>query len=116
MVIDDYVIAKVCHEVNRVYCESIGDTSQLMWEDAPQWQRESAIRGVSYKRHNPESSPESLHENWVKVKVEQGWKYGELKSETMKTHPCMVPYNMLPVDQKTKDYLFNAVVDCFYGD
>jgi len=27
-------IAKVCHEANRAYCESIGDNSQLSWEDA----------------------------------------------------------------------------------
>lgn len=27
-------IARVCHEVNRAYCESMGDTSQVPWEDA----------------------------------------------------------------------------------
>lgn len=27
-------IAKMAHEVNRAYCQSIGDNSQLPWEDA----------------------------------------------------------------------------------
>ena len=39
-------IAKVAHEVNRAYCEALGDTSQLSWEDAPEWQKASARAGV----------------------------------------------------------------------
>ena len=27
-------IARVCHEVNRAYCQAIGDNSQPTWEDA----------------------------------------------------------------------------------
>lgn len=40
-------IARVVHEVNRAYCEALGDTSQPKWEDAPQWQRDSAMLGVT---------------------------------------------------------------------
>ena len=29
------LIAKVCHDVNRAYCKSVGDDSQVSWEDAP---------------------------------------------------------------------------------
>ena len=32
-------IAKTCHEVNKAFCESIGDASQPSWNDAPQWQK-----------------------------------------------------------------------------
>jgi hypothetical protein len=39
-------IAKVAHEVNRAYCQAIGDNSQPTWEEAPGWQRDSAINGV----------------------------------------------------------------------
>jgi hypothetical protein len=28
-------IAKVAHEVNRAYCQALGDFSQPKWEDAP---------------------------------------------------------------------------------
>jgi len=41
-------VARVAHEANRAYCESIGDTSQVRWEDAPQWQRDSALKGVQF--------------------------------------------------------------------
>ena len=47
-VMDTETIARIAHEVNRVYCLTIGDKSQPRWEDAPQWQKESAINGVEY--------------------------------------------------------------------
>lgn len=28
-------IAELCHEINRIYCLSIGDASQPTWADAP---------------------------------------------------------------------------------
>jgi hypothetical protein len=37
-------IAKVCHEANRAYCQTISDNSQLPWEQAKEWQRASAIK------------------------------------------------------------------------
>jgi len=43
-------IAEVCHEVNRAYREALGDTSQVSWLEAPQWQRDSAIAGVKFHK------------------------------------------------------------------
>lgn len=41
-------IARVCHEANRGYCISMGDKSQLPWDEAPAWQRGSAVQGVKF--------------------------------------------------------------------
>lgn len=46
-------IAQVAHELNKAYCESIGDTSQPSWAGAPEWQKSSAIGGVSFHLDNP---------------------------------------------------------------
>ncbi len=43
-------IAKICHEANRAYCATIGDASQLPWEESPDWQRQSAINGVKFAK------------------------------------------------------------------
>ena len=43
-------IAQVAHEINQAYCEALGDNSQTSWEDAPQWQKESAVLGVKIGR------------------------------------------------------------------
>lgn len=105
-------IAKVCHEVNRAYCLSIGDTSQPSWEEAPQWQKDSAIKGVLFHLEG-DTTPEQSHESWMKEKLETGWKYGPVKDPDKKEHPCMVPYNQLPIEQRAKDYLFKSVVDSY---
>jgi hypothetical protein len=104
-------IALICHEANRAYCHAVGDDSQKPWIEAPEWQKLSAIKGVEHRLANPESLPEDSHKSWIMEKEESGWKYGEVKDENLKTHPCMVPYAKLPLEQRLKDALFIAIVD-----
>lgn len=109
--------AKVAHETNRAYCESIGDNSQPTWEDAPDWQKQSAVNGVVFhiKQHEAgiTPSPSASHDSWLAEKAAAGWKYGPVKNPELKEHPCFVPYEQLPVEQRLKDYLFGAVVGAF---
>lgn len=105
-------IARTCHEVNRAYCQTLGDYSQLPWEDAPAWQRESARMGVDLHLMG-NFGPEASHEAWMNHKADEGWIYGPIKSITAKTHPCMVPFSSLPREQQVKDYIFRAVVHAF---
>lgn len=104
-------IAQVCHEINKAYCEAIGDNSQLTWEGAPDWQKSSAIDGVLFHLNNPEAKADASHINWSMQKVNEGWKYGEIKDPENKLHPCLVPFSSLPKEQQVKDYLFKQVVD-----
>lgn len=103
-------IAMTCHEANRAYCDAIGDKSQVAWHAAPEWQKQSAINGVMYHMNNPRSKPEDSHNSWMAQKKADGWKKGKKKDAEKKTHPCMVPYNMLPKEQKAKDYIFIGIV------
>lgn len=103
-------IARVAHEVNRAYCQAIGDNSQPDWEGAPDWQRKSAINGVMFHVEHPNAAPSASHEQWMLEKERDGWEYGEVKDQHAKTHPCMVPYHALPAEDRVKDYLFIAVV------
>lgn len=103
-------IAKVAHEINRAYCAALGDETQVAWEDAPEWQRASAIAGVEMHLANPDATPEQSHESWLAQKLADGWAYGEVKDAEKKQHPCCVPYDQLPPEQKAKDYLFRAAV------
>jgi len=103
-------IAKIAHEVNRIYCETLGDTSQPKWEDAPEWQKESAVKGVKFHIENPNSTPEDSHNSWLEEKKKDGWKYGKVKNAEKKTHPCFVSYEKLPKAQQAKDKFFLSVV------
>ena len=107
-------IAKTCHEVNKVYCESIGDFTQVEWDKAPQWQKDSAIDGVAYLFKNPNSTCEDIHENWMKAKKDDGWRFGIVKDAYAKTHPCLIPYNFLSAEQRMKDTLFISIVRSFF--
>lgn len=108
-------IARVCHEVNRAYCQSLGDHSQPAWEDAPEWQKESALTGVNLHIDNPNAGVEDSHQSWFAQKVADGWTYGPVKDAEKKEHPCMVPYDQLPQYQQAKDYIFRAVVHALAG-
>jgi hypothetical protein len=110
-------IARIAHETNRAYCASIGDTSQLPWEDAPDWQRASAIKGVEFHVNThlagDTPSPSASHDSWLADKRAAGWTYGPVKDADKKEHPCFVPYGELPIEQRLKDYLFGNIVSAF---
>lgn len=103
-------VAKICHEANKAYCQTIGDNSQPAWEDAPEWQQTSAIKGVEFCMANPNAPASANHDSWLEVKKAEGWKYGEVKDADKKEHPCYVPYDQLPREQQFKDALFKAIV------
>lgn len=108
-------IARVAHEANRAYCASIGDNSQLPWDEAPDWQRQSAMAGVMAIKADPRRTPEQSHEGWLEHKRAEGWRWGPVKDPDKKEHPCFCPYNELAEDQRVKDHLFTAVVKALLG-
>lgn len=106
----DEDIARACHEANRFYCQAMGDSSQQPWDEAPEWQRTSALKGVEYHLSNPDSTPEDSHKSWLAEKVADGWVCGPIKDADKKEHPCCVPHSELPIDQQLKDVLFLGIV------
>lgn len=104
--------AVMCHEANRTWCVLNGDGSQPGWNDAPEWQTSSAIKGVVFHLKNPEAGDSASHDSWMAEKVATGWVYGEVKDPeaTPPTHPCLVPFEELPDFQKIKDRVFRALV------
>lgn len=110
--------AKVCHEANRAYCETLGDNSQPSWENAPDWQKDSARDGVRFhfahfEKFATVGSPGASHLKWLQQKQAEGWKFGPVKDPAKKEHPCFVPYDQLPLDQRRKDYIFAAICEAF---
>ena len=111
--IDNHIrdTARVCHQINKAYCEGIGDNSQVDWNDAPLWQQDSAISGVKFCVYNPDALPSANHDSWLSEKIADGWVYGDVKDVEKKTHPCCVSYEELPREQQIKDMLFKSVVE-----
>lgn len=109
----DEQIAQITYEANRAYCKTIGDNSNLPWDEAPDWQKTSTIAGVAAHRQDPHSTPRMSHEKWLTFKLNDGWKFGPVKDADKKEHPCILPYDDLPAEQKLKDYLFRDIVRTF---
>ena len=104
------IIARVTHEANRAWCEAHEDASQLPWELAPDWQRDSAVEGVRFHLANPDAGDSAAHDSWLNHKRADGWVFADVKDPVAKTHPCMVPFDQLPVEQQAKDAIFGAIV------
>lgn len=104
-------IARVCHEANRAWCIANGDMSQVDWEDAPEWQKQSTLESVRFRLENPDAPISAQHDQWMESKLKDGWVYGPIKHAGEKTHPCLVPFEDLLPFEKDKDALFAAIVN-----
>lgn len=45
----------------------------------------------------------NVHEEWAQLRIEQGWSYGSERDDTLKQHPCLIPYDKLPEVEKAYD-------------
>jgi hypothetical protein len=47
----------------------------------------------------------NAHDIWAKQRMREGWKYGPVRDDVRKSHPCLVPYDQLPESEKEYDRL-----------
>lgn len=45
----------------------------------------------------------NVHEVWARTRFDQGWTYGPQRDDAAKLHPCLVPYEDLPEEEKVYD-------------
>ncbi len=50
-----------------------------------------------------EQIAENVHEVWAEGRLKEGWIYGEARDDVKKQTPCLVPYHMLPEEEKQYD-------------
>jgi ryanodine receptor 2 len=50
-----------------------------------------------------EQMSENVHEVWAETRIKQGWTYGPQRSDEKKTHPCLIPYEELPEEEREYD-------------
>lgn len=53
----------------------------------------------------------NAHEIWAQKRIADGWRYGPARDDSLKTHPCLVPFEALPETEKEYDrVMVDAVV------
>lgn len=50
-----------------------------------------------------ERMAENVHDVWAATRLSQGWSYGPERDDALKKHPCLIPYNLLPEEEKLYD-------------
>ncbi|MCL2041530.1 MAG: RyR domain-containing protein [Bacteroidales bacterium] len=45
----------------------------------------------------------NTHDVWAQKRLADGWKYGPERHDERKEHPCLVPYEELPENEKEYD-------------
>lgn len=111
-------VAIVCHEANRglqAVLPAEGVPVAPAWDDLTGGERNTVRDGVVYAATHPTATPAEMHGSWLRSKRADGWVYGPVKDTIAKTHPCLVPYDELPFENRVKDDLFRAVVAALRG-
>lgn len=105
--------AEFVYEAARLQAEHAGAPIVPEWW----WYRDLAFRtqflDVIEMMCGPDrkSSPDELHQDWVKAYEAMGWTYGEYRDPEAKTHPDMVPYDQLGQLERDKDSVFVALCE-----
>ena len=45
----------------------------------------------------------NVHEVWAESRITQGWTYGAERNIALKQHPCLIPSEELPEEEKAYD-------------
>jgi len=108
-------IAKIVWEADKGFVEMASLIEVPHWEEAEDWQRDKVCSDVAYLLEY-ENAPESaLHDIWVDAMREHGWKHGEKIDKEQHTHPHLLPYNELPIEEKIRNNLMWTLVRKFIG-
>ena len=50
-----------------------------------------------------EALARNVHEVWAATRIAQGWRFGPERNDARKEHPCLIPYEELPEEERTYD-------------
>ncbi len=53
--------------------------------------------------HLAELLAKNTHDVWARERLAQGWTYGPARRDDRKEHPCLIPYELLPEEEKVYD-------------
>ncbi len=112
-------IARIVHAMLNAYSDVIGIATVVPAGDYDEVAKSSTEQAVQVVLDNPQITAETLHQNWVTARKNEGWVYGESKDATAKTHPCLVDWSELSKEHRIKDEFFISIVNSYkntFGD
>jgi hypothetical protein len=46
----------------------------------------------------------NVHDLWAQQRIAEGWQYGPARDDVKREHPCLVPFDELPISEQEYDY------------
>jgi len=105
-------IAKACHAVNNVLCKNHG-LQIITWEDKSPENQKIVLESITKILEGYLTSPEEAHNNFVEMKMKNGWEYGNEYSTENKTNPRLRDYDELNDFERMKEEFFFAIASSF---
>lgn len=56
-----------------------------------------------------ETMARNVHEVWAATRIAQGWNWSAERNDTLKHHPCLIPYDRL--SEEEREYNCNTAVE-----
>lgn len=106
-------IAKTCHIVHTTFSQAIGHGTQPSFDEVSEAHKNTIISSIEKILSGEITSPMQSHDNFVKEKLEAGWKHSDEYSIENKTNPRLVPFSELPNSNRIKEELFFNTVKSF---
>lgn len=100
------------YEAGRLQAIAVGALVPEPWSDREPTFRDQFLEVIEMMcGSNRQSSPEELHDDWVKAYAAMGWVYGPQRDPERKTHPDLLPFNQLEPRERDKDAVFVALCE-----
>lgn len=102
-------IARIGHEVNRAYCQELGEEAHPQWTAILGSERALVRKAAEGVLNGTFATLEDQHEAWRQARVDAGWTWGNAKDVEHKISPALVPWADLPASQRAKSAIFRQV-------
>jgi hypothetical protein len=101
-------IARVAHDAAAAIDQATGSPSAY-WSTASNDDKWVSIKKTHFYL-DTYAGPAAAHTDWMRRLLAEGWNHGFVYSEANRTHPNLVPFNMLNIVQQAKEWAFSAIV------
>lgn len=105
----DY-IGKLAFEFINFIRKLNGETEFEKWEDLSIERKQFIYHNINDVIVDRNITGRDLHNKWAELRIEKGWKHGEVTDRENKIHACLVPFDDLNFFQKLKDDIFVQVI------
>jgi len=103
-------ISKLAHNAMADNCLQNYNINIPLWDELPEDNRFVVVNLTAYIYAHPDITDKELHDNWVKDRLNDGWRYGIKLDNDKKENPNIVEYENIPLHFRISSNIFRNVI------